>query len=122
MQKTSSSGLKQFYGTSFFDRSPRAPLNERPGRTYVIHFFLDIVSKELYKGDTSAHRGSRATLLDVVKGESLDEERNQEESGRQEEGAREEESGREEEEVSAADSQRSSPNTSGPEQSGPFSL
>jgi hypothetical protein len=121
MQKTSSSGLKQFYATSFFDRSPRAPLNERPGRTYVIHFFLDIVSKELYKGDTSAHRGSRATLLDV-KGESLDEERNQEESGRQEEGAREEESGREEEEVSAADSQRSSPNTSGPEQSGPFSL
>jgi hypothetical protein len=54
-----------------------------------MHFFLDIRRKEPYKGDTSALRVSGAKF--DVKGESIDEERNQEESARQEEACSEEE-------------------------------
>jgi hypothetical protein len=53
------------------------------------HFFLDFPSKPPYKGDTSARCISGAYF--DVKGESINEERNQEESGREEESCSEEE-------------------------------
>ena len=48
-----------------------------------VHFFLDIPPKEPYKGDTTALSTSGAKF--DVKGESIDEERNEEESAREEE-------------------------------------
>jgi hypothetical protein len=44
----------------------------------IVHFFLDFLLKQSYKGDTTALSMSGANL--DVKGESIDEERNQEES------------------------------------------
>jgi hypothetical protein len=53
---------------------PFATEAERP----IVHFFLDFRRKEPYKGDTTALSQSGANF--DVKGESIDDERNQEES------------------------------------------
>ena len=55
----------------------------------VIHFFLDFLLRSPYKGDITALSLSSAKF--DVKGESLDEERNQEKSACQKEGCSEEE-------------------------------
>jgi hypothetical protein len=55
----------------------------------MMHFFLDFQRKEPYKGDTTALSIECARNLDV-KGESIDEERNQEESTCKEKGCSEE--------------------------------
>ena len=53
--------------------------------THCLHFFLDFIFKAPYKGDTTALSKEGAEF--DVKGESLDEKRNQEKSARSEKGA-----------------------------------
>jgi hypothetical protein len=53
-----------------------------------VHFFLDIPPKEPYKGDTTALSTSGAKF--DVKGESIDEERNEEKGACEEKGCSEE--------------------------------
>ena len=67
-----------------------------------VHFFLDIRPKEPYKGDTTALSTSGAKF--DVKGESIDEERNEEKGACKKEGCSEEK-----EVVSRLDSSSSNP-------------
>jgi hypothetical protein len=107
-----SGALKQFYLTPFSDSSTTASaLCAVHHESRVPNFSLDIQFKQPYKGDTTA-LSSRERVLDV-KGESLDEERNQEESGRQEEGARQEEGCCEEKEVATFSSNHPAPSNRG---------
>jgi hypothetical protein len=76
-----------------------------------MHFFLDLKLKEPYKGDTTAL--SQETAKFDVKGESLNEERNQEK------GACEEEGCSEKKEVVSQQALLRAKNIGGPEQSGP---
>src|SRR5690242_4686712 len=77
-------------------------------------FFLTFRPKHLIKGTQPRSRKSGAKS--DVKGESLDDERNQEKGACQEEGCSEEK------EVVTVGSRRASFNLHGPEQSGPFSI
>jgi hypothetical protein len=77
-------------------------------------FFLTFISKNLIKG--TQPRSEIEGAKSDVKGELLDEERNQEKGACKEEGCSEEK------EVVTAGSKRASFNHRGPEQSGPFSF
>ena len=70
--------------------------------TFLVHFFLDFHRKEPYKGDTTALSLSGAKF--DVKGESIDEERNEEKGACEKEGCSEEK-----EVVSRLDSSSSNP-------------
>jgi len=83
----------------------------RPRRRCGVHFFLDFRRKEPYKGDTTALSLSGAKF--DVKGESIDEERNEEKGACEEKGCSEEK-----EVVSRLDKIEFKPD--GPERSGPF--
>jgi hypothetical protein len=88
--------LKQFYPITFLAAAGPARVlieheserREHRPRDPILHFFLDFRRKPPYKGDTTALSKSGANL--DVKGESIDEERNEEESACEEKGCSEE--------------------------------